>query len=68
VTGAVSLKIYNVRGQLVKTLFQGTRTPGWYTFVWDGRDNRGAPVSTGVYFSRFDDSQTVLTRKMVLLK
>jgi hypothetical protein len=68
VHGDVSLKIYNVRGQLVKTLFEGSKTPGWYTFVWDGRNNRGTGVSTGVYFSRFDDGNTVLTRKMILLK
>ncbi len=68
VKGDVSLRIYNVKGQLVKTLFQGSKTPGWHTFTWDGKDNSGVTVSTGVYFSRFDDSQTVLTRKMILLK
>jgi subtilisin family serine protease/bacillopeptidase F (M6 metalloprotease family) len=68
VQGNVTLKIYNVRGQLVKTMFEGSKAPGWYTFVWDGRNNRGESVSTGVYFARFDDTRTVLTRKMVLLK
>jgi hypothetical protein len=68
VQGNVTLKIYNVRGQLVKTMFQGRKSPGWYTFVWDGRNNRGGAVSTGVYFARFDDTKTVLTRKMILLK
>jgi hypothetical protein len=68
IRGDVTLKIYNVRGQLVKTVLQGRKAPGWYTFVWDGRNNSGEMVSTGVYFARFDDSRTVLTRKMVLLK
>jgi hypothetical protein len=68
IEGNVALKIYNVRGQLVKTLFEGRKAPGWYTFVWDGRNNTGEIVSTGVYFARFDDSKSVLTRKMVLLK
>jgi hypothetical protein len=68
VAGNVTLKVYNVRGQLVKTMFEGNKAPGWYTFVWDGRNNRGETVSTGVYFARFDDTRTVLTRKMVLLK
>jgi hypothetical protein len=49
-------------------MLQGRKAPGWYTFAWDGRNNRGSTVSTGVYFARFDDSRTVLTRKMVLLK
>ena len=64
----VTLKVYNVRGQLVKTMFEGRKAAGWYTFVWDGRNNRGEMVSTGIYFARFDDTKTVLTRKMVLLK
>jgi hypothetical protein len=68
IQGDVTLKVYNVRGQLVKTMLQGRKAPGWYTFVWDGRNNRGEAISTGIYFARFDDSRTVLTRKMVLLK
>ncbi len=68
VRGDVSLKIYNVRGQLVATLFEGTKAPGWYTFGWDGRNSTGGVVSTGVYFARFVNGKTALTRKMILLK
>jgi hypothetical protein len=68
VRGDVSLKIYNVRGQLVATLFEGTKAPGWYTFGWDGRNSDGGIVSTGVYFARFVNGKTALTRKMILLK
>ena len=64
----VSLNVYNVQGQLVKTVFEGSKTPGFHTFEWDGTNNRGVGVSSGVYFVRFQAARTVLTRKMILLK
>lgn len=68
VDGAVALRIYNVKGQLVKELFSGTRSPGTYTFEWNGMNNRGEPVASGIYFCRFTAGQMKLTRKMILLK
>ena len=67
-TSPVSLKIYNVRGQLVKTMFSGVKPAGYHTFRWDGTDEHGGPVATGVYFANFVADHTRLTRKMVLLK
>lgn len=67
-TEKVSLKVYNVRGQLVATLFDGTRGPGYHTFQWDGVNNRGETVSSGIYFARMLSGRKVLTRKMVMLK
>ncbi len=64
----VSLKVYNVHGQLVKTVFEGTKGPGFHVLEWDGTNNQGISVSTGVYFARFESARTVLTRKMILLK
>lgn len=64
----VSLKIYNVRGQLVRTVFSGTKPPGFHEFVWNGLDDRGSPVASGVYFANFVAVDTRLTRKMVMLK
>lgn len=64
----VSLKIYNVNGQLVRTVFTGRRPAGYHTFDWDGTDERGTSVASGIYFARFVSGQTQLTRKMVLLK
>jgi hypothetical protein len=66
--GNISLKVYNVRGQLVKTIFTGTKTPGYHTFTWDGTSNYGSSVSTGIYFANFVAGETRLTRKMILLK
>ncbi|MDH4036011.1 MAG: S8 family serine peptidase [Candidatus Krumholzibacteria bacterium] len=67
-TTPVSLKIYNVRGQLVRTVFSGVKPAGYHTFKWDGTDEHGSPVATGVYFANFVADNTRLTRKMVLLK
>lgn len=66
--GPVELRVYNVQGQLVKTVFEGTKSAGFHTFEWDATSNHGTPVSSGIYFARFQAGQTVLTRKMVLLK
>jgi hypothetical protein len=66
--GAVSLKVYSVTGQLVKTIFAGTRPAGIYTFQWDGTNNTGQVVSSGIYFSRFTAGDVKLTKKMILLK
>jgi len=64
----VSVKIYDVRGQLVKTLFEGTKEPGTHVFSWDGRNDFGNCVSSGVYFCRFTAGPTTITRKMMILK
>ncbi|MFH1756026.1 MAG: FlgD immunoglobulin-like domain containing protein, partial [Candidatus Latescibacterota bacterium] len=66
--GAVSLKVYNVTGRLVKTIYAGTKPAGIYTFEWDGTNNTGQIVSSGIYFSRFTAGDVNLTKKMILLK
>jgi len=52
-TGPVELRVFNVQGQLVKTVFEGTKPAGFHTFEWDGTSNYGSPVSSGIYFARF---------------
>ena len=63
-----SLKIYNIRGQLVKTLFEGGLPAGKYEMVWDGKDESGAEVASGVYLYRLKTGQGTTTRKMIFLK
>jgi len=48
----VSLRIYNVRGELVSTLIDEFRPPGSYRLDWDGRDGNGRSVASGVYLVR----------------
>ena len=65
---AVSLRIYNVRGQEVATLIEGYREAGEYTVIWDGRDNAGRELSSGIYFCRLQAGEYAETVKMVLLR
>ena len=65
----VSLKIYNVAGQLVKTLVDGFQSPGKVEpLTWDGMNDKGQGVSSGVYFYRMVTKNFARTRKMVLLQ
>jgi hypothetical protein len=67
--GVVSVRIYSVTGELVRTLVDEFKTTGRYDVVWDGRDNNGTTVTTGVYFYRMTAAGFASqTRKMLLLK
>jgi hypothetical protein len=66
--GKVSLKIYNVLGQEVRTLVSGAHTAGFKSVVWDGRNNAGQAVSSGIYVYRLETSGFVKSRKMMLIK
>ena len=63
-----NLSIYNVKGQLVKTLFNGNAAFGRNNMVWNGTDNNGASVTSGLYFYRLSTDGKVETRKMMLMK
>jgi hypothetical protein len=63
-----TLKIYNVRGQLVRTLVDEDLKPEAYTVIWDGRNNKGSEVASGIYFCRLKIEDYTETRKMLLLK
>ena len=66
--GRVQLNIYDVRGSLVKTLFDGVLPAGFRQLTWDGTDNRGNGVGSGVYFYRMTTGKRTLTKRMTLLK
>jgi hypothetical protein len=66
--GQVALKIYDANGRLVRSLVDGVSEPGSHNVSWDGRDNNGASVSSGVYFYRLTAGKFNESRKMVLLK
>jgi hypothetical protein len=65
---AVALAIYDLRGRKVRTLIDGKRKPGRYTVHWDGRDDRGQSVGSGVYLYRVKVGDFSEIRKMVVLK
>jgi hypothetical protein len=64
----VTMTVYDVRGARVKTLVSGSKTAGHYVAQWDGHDESGNPVSSGVYFYRMTTAGFASTHKMVLLK
>ena len=65
----VTLQIFSLSGQLVRTLVDASVAAGIWSVFWDGRDDKGQDVSSGVYFSRFavDRTRWTQTVKMVLL-
>lgn len=64
----VTLNIYSVAGGLVRTLVRGTSYPGEHVVTWDGRDDGGMRVASGVYFARLEAGERTAARKMVLLR
>jgi hypothetical protein len=64
----VSLKIYNILGQLVRILVDEEKPAGTYTVYWDGKDKNGRPVSSGIYFYKLDAGDFTEVKKMVLIK
>jgi hypothetical protein len=66
--GNVSLKVYNVAGQRVRTLVSGAQGAGPHLVIWNGLDEAGAQVSAGVYLYRLSASGCEETRRLVVLR
>lgn len=64
----VHLNIYNILGRKVKTLASGTYEAGTHVIVWDGTNDAGEVVSSGLYFYRMETPEFTTTKKVVLLK
>jgi hypothetical protein len=64
----VTLTIYNILGQKVRTLVQANQAAGFKNVVWDGLNDSGEQVSTGVYIYRIEAEDFVKSRKMVFMK
>lgn len=66
--GLVTLRIFNAAGKHVRTLVDNLREAGTYYEVWDGRDDEGRELASGVYFAKLDVDWTTEVRKLVLLR
>ena len=64
----VEIDIYNIHGQRVRSLVNDEKEPGSYKAQWDGRNERGIAVSSGIYFYRIKAGDFDSIRKMLLLK
>lgn len=64
----VKLNVYNVLGQLVKTLVDSFQSAGFHSVIWDGSNNNGQKVSSGIYFYKIDSGKFINIKKMILIK
>ncbi|MBA4378767.1 MAG: hypothetical protein C0395_09000 [Gemmatimonas sp.] len=64
----VRLGVYDLQGRLVRTLAERVYAPGEHSVVWDGRDESGAEMPSGLYLYRLEDGRRTQTRKMVLVR
>ena len=67
-TEKVNLSIFNIKGQIVKTLVNETKQSGYYSVRWNGTNNSGIKVASGLYFYKLSAGKTILNKKMILLK
>ena len=67
-TGNVKLSIYNLRGQKIADLIDEIQEPDFYNIIWNGTDDKGNKVPSGVYFYTFKTGRYSSTKKMVLIK
>ncbi len=68
-TGArIQLKVYNLLGQEVRTLVNQTLSNGEHTVTWDGRDDKGTVIASGVYIYRLTNGTSTSARKMLFIK
>lgn len=64
----VSLKIFNILGQEIKTLINEERLAGSYAITWDGKDNLGRQAASGIYIFRLTAGDVKMSKRMLLLK
>jgi hypothetical protein len=66
--GNVTLEVFNLAGQRVKILAEESRAAGEHTVAWNGKDEKGRALPSGVYFYRISGKDFSETKKMILLK
>ncbi len=64
----VIITIFNIKGQAVRNLVREVREPGRYEILWDGKNNQGRQLASGVFFCQFQVGEFSDVRKMLLLK
>lgn len=67
-SGNTEVKIYNIRGQLVKKLFDGYKEAGYHNVVWNGRNRDNQSVASGIYFTRVTCEGKSKVTKLMLMK
>ncbi|MCJ7553008.1 MAG: T9SS type A sorting domain-containing protein, partial [Ignavibacteriaceae bacterium] len=65
---SVKLEIFNILGQKIKTLLDEEKSPGYYTINWNGKNDFGNSVNSGIYFIKFSSDKFSDIKKMTLMK
>jgi len=66
--GDVHIDVFNLKGQLIRSFSASHYSPGYYQVSWDGKDNNGALVSSGIYMYRMTTGSFSATKRMILAK
>jgi len=66
--GFVNISIYDLKGKLIKTLVHKKQEQGNYRIQWDGKNNSGLKVSSGVYIYAIENEKSIISKKMILVK
>ncbi len=66
--GDVSVKIYNMEGKLINEVVNALYEAGDHSFMWDGKNDSGIPISSGVYLYQVQFDNSILTKKMIYIK
>ena len=64
----MQLDVYSLSGQIVRTLVDQTQSAGVYSVAWNGQDDDGRSVASGVYLACLKSAEAMLVQKMLLLK
>ncbi|MBL7086587.1 MAG: T9SS type A sorting domain-containing protein, partial [Candidatus Cloacimonetes bacterium] len=67
-TDNIEIRIYNVKGQLVKNFELRIPNSEFPKVVWDGKDENGKPVSSGIYLYKIKSGNFTATKKMIMMK
>jgi hypothetical protein len=67
-SGHVTVEVFNIIGQKIRTLVDQYQNAGTQTVIWDGQNESSDPVASGIYFYRISSDEFTATRKMVLMK
>lgn len=66
--GPVQIQVFNINGELIRTLTNTNQPAGKYSVTWDGKDNKNSNAASGIYIYRVVSGNSVLSKKMLLLK
>jgi flagellar hook assembly protein FlgD len=64
----VTLAVFNLLGKQIRVLAEGQHMAGLHTVSWDGRDENGQMMGSGIYFYKLDTGENVYTKKMTIIR